>query len=181
MPVEPQLRQVCAGIEQVLTFCEEWADEAAESLDASIPMVSSLKCRTRPSVVTSSESTSKFPRWAIAFKFAGGAGDHPKLLRIEVNVGRTGAVTPYAVLEPVRIAGSTVASWPRLHNAAGGRAERRPRRRRTSWWRRAATSSPRSSSRFVNRRPARQKRVRCRSSCQPSVRRAETPLERPVR
>ena len=60
-------------------------------------------------------STAKFPRWATAFKFAA-QQQQTKLLRIEVNVGRTGANTPYAVLEPVFIAGSTV-SMATLHNA----------------------------------------------------------------
>src|SRR5207247_7744419 len=60
-------------------------------------------------------STSKFPRWALAFKFP--AEQATTILRkIAVNVGRTGAVTPYAVLEPVRLAGSTI-SMATLHNA----------------------------------------------------------------
>src|ERR671920_17198 len=60
-------------------------------------------------------TTSKFPRWAIAFKFP--AEQKTTLLRkIEVNVGRTGAVTPFAVLEPVFLAGSTI-SMATLHNA----------------------------------------------------------------
>jgi DNA ligase (NAD+) len=59
--------------------------------------------------------TSKFPRWAVAFKFP--AEQKTTLLRrIEVNVGRTGAVTPFAVLEPVFVAGSTI-SMATLHNA----------------------------------------------------------------
>jgi len=59
-------------------------------------------------------STSKFPRWAIAFKFPAEQAT-TRLLRIEVKVGRTGAVTPYAVLEPVHIAGSKV-QLATLHN-----------------------------------------------------------------
>jgi len=59
--------------------------------------------------------TSKFPRWSIAFKFPA-EQKTTTLLEIRVNVGRTGAVTPYAVLEPVFIAGSTV-SMATLHNA----------------------------------------------------------------
>ena len=60
-------------------------------------------------------TTAKFPRWATAFKFPAQQA-HTKLLKIEVNVGRTGADTPYAVLEPVFVAGSTI-SMATLHNA----------------------------------------------------------------
>jgi DNA ligase (NAD+) len=60
-------------------------------------------------------STSRAPRWAIAYKYAPEEVT-TKLLRVEVNVGRTGRVTPFAVLEPVKVAGSTVAQAT-LHNA----------------------------------------------------------------
>src|ERR671920_1795963 len=60
-------------------------------------------------------TTSKFPRWALAFKFPAQQKE-TTLLKIEVNVGRTGAVTPFAVLEPVFLAGSTI-SMATLHNA----------------------------------------------------------------
>ncbi|MGN9777755.1 NAD-dependent DNA ligase LigA [Micromonospora sp. H33] len=60
-------------------------------------------------------STSRAPRWAIAFKYPP-EEVNTKLLDIHVNVGRTGRVTPFAVLEPVRVAGSTVARAT-LHNA----------------------------------------------------------------
>ena len=59
-------------------------------------------------------STSRAPRWAIAFKYPPEEVT-TKLLEIRVNVGRTGRVTPYAFLEPVRVAGSTVSSAT-LHN-----------------------------------------------------------------
>lgn len=60
-------------------------------------------------------STAKSPRWAIAFKYPPEQVT-TRLLQIGVNVGRTGRVTPYAVLEPVRVSGSTV-SLATLHNA----------------------------------------------------------------
>ncbi|MEV8378108.1 NAD-dependent DNA ligase LigA [Kribbella sp. NPDC056861] len=59
-------------------------------------------------------STSSAPRWAIAFKYPPEEVT-TKLLSIEVNVGRTGRVTPYGVMEPVRVAGSTV-EFATLHN-----------------------------------------------------------------
>lgn len=59
-------------------------------------------------------TTAKFPRWAIAYKFA--ARQVTTLVReLEVNVGRTGAVTPVAILEPVEVSGTTV-SRVSLHN-----------------------------------------------------------------
>ncbi|GAA3316440.1 hypothetical protein GCM10020219_035450 [Nonomuraea dietziae] len=61
-------------------------------------------------------STSRAPRWAIAFKYPP-EEVNTKLLDIEVGVGRTGRVTPYAVMEPVLVAGSTV-ERATLHNAA---------------------------------------------------------------
>ncbi len=60
-------------------------------------------------------STSRAPRWAIAFKYPP-EEVNAKLLSIEVNVGRTGRVTPYGVMEPTRVAGSTVENAT-LHNA----------------------------------------------------------------
>nr|WP_255222204.1 NAD-dependent DNA ligase LigA [Nocardia otitidiscaviarum] len=61
-------------------------------------------------------ATSRAPRWAIAYKYPPEEAT-TKLLDIQVNVGRTGRVTPFAVMEPVTVAGSTVA-MATLHNAA---------------------------------------------------------------
>lgn len=59
-------------------------------------------------------TTSKFPKWATAYKFPA-EKKYTRLLDIEVNVGRTGVLTPLAILEPVHLAGSTV-SKATLHN-----------------------------------------------------------------
>jgi DNA ligase (NAD+) len=66
-------------------------------------------------------STAKAPRWAVAFKFPP-EEQTTRLLDIQVNVGRTGAVTPFAVLEPVRVGGVTV-QLATLHNE--GEVERK--------------------------------------------------------
>ncbi|HEY3091088.1 MAG TPA: NAD-dependent DNA ligase LigA [Jatrophihabitantaceae bacterium] len=61
-------------------------------------------------------STSRAPRWAIAFKYPP-EEVNTKLLDIRVNVGRTGRITPFGVMEPVRVSGSTV-EMATLHNAS---------------------------------------------------------------
>ena len=63
-----------------------------------------------------SAATSRAPRWAIAYKYPPEEAT-TKLLDIQVNVGRTGRVTPFALMEPVKVAGSTV-SQATLHNAS---------------------------------------------------------------
>ena len=111
LPVEPHWR-ACEGIDAVVAFCQEWADkrhDLAFDTDGVVVKVNDLALRERLGF------TAKFPRWATAFKFPA-QQEHTKLLRIDVNVGRTGANTPYAVLEPVFVAGSTI-SMATLHNA----------------------------------------------------------------
>jgi DNA ligase (NAD+) len=111
LPVEPHWRR-CANIDDVVAFCAEWGDkrQALEfETDGVVVKVDDLALRRKLG------ATAKFPRWATAFKFP--AQQATTTLRaIEVNVGRTGAVTPYAVLEPVKLAGSTI-SMATLHNA----------------------------------------------------------------
>ena len=111
LPVEPHWRR-CDGIDAVIEFCREWEDKRRTldfDTDGVVIKVDDLALRDRLG------TTAKFPRWATAFKFPAQQA-HTKLLRIDVNVGRTGAVTPFAVLEPVFIAGSTI-SMATLHNA----------------------------------------------------------------
>ncbi len=111
LPVEPHWQR-CAGIEELMAFCRTWADERRTldfDTDGVVVKVDSLALRSRLG------ATSKFPRWAIAFKFPA-EQKTTRLKEIAVNVGRTGAVTPFAMLEPVLIAGSTI-SMATLHNA----------------------------------------------------------------
>jgi DNA ligase (NAD+) len=109
-PVESHWR-VCAGIDAVIAFCEEWRTARRDlpfETDGVVIKLDELALRERVG------HTAKFPRWATAFKFPAEQAT-TRLLRIETNVGRTGAVTPYAVLEPVRLSGTTV-QMATLHN-----------------------------------------------------------------
>jgi DNA ligase (NAD+) len=111
LPVEPHWRR-CEGIEAVIAFCAEWATARRQlefDTDGVVIKVDDLALRQQLG------NTAKFPRWATAFKFPAEQAT-TTLRRIDVNVGRTGAVTPYAVLEPVLLAGSTI-SMATLHNA----------------------------------------------------------------
>ena len=111
LPVERHW-QVCRDIDAVVSFCDEWRDTRRSlGFDTDGVVVKVTESRYREQL----GSTSKFPRWAIAFKYPAEQAT-TRLLRIEVNVGRTGAVTPYAVLEPVTLAGTTV-QMATLHNA----------------------------------------------------------------
>jgi len=111
LPVEPHWKR-CVGVEELVAFTREW-DEKRRTLDFDtdgvVIKLDRIDLRSRLG------TTSKFPRWAIAFKFP--AEQKTTLLKsIEVNVGRTGAVTPFAMLDPVFVSGSTV-SMATLHNA----------------------------------------------------------------
>jgi DNA ligase (NAD+) len=109
-PVEPHWQR-CAGIDEVIAFCEEWRTRRATltfETDGVVIKLDDLALRGRLGF------TSKFPRWATAFKFPA-ERKVARLHRIEVNIGRTGAATPFAMLEPTVVAGSTI-SMATLHN-----------------------------------------------------------------
>ena len=111
LPVEPHWRR-CDGADALVAFCREWAEKRRTlsfDTDGVVIKVDDLALRARLG------ATAKFPRWATAFKFPAQQA-HTVLRKIRVNVGRTGAVTPYAELEPVFLAGSTI-SMATLHNA----------------------------------------------------------------
>jgi DNA ligase (NAD+) len=111
LPVEPHW-QPCRGVEALVAFCAEWAEKRRTlNFDTDGVVIKVDQFVLRRALGT----TSKFPRWSVAFKFPA-EQKTTRLRRIDVNVGRTGAVTPFAVLEPVFLAGSTV-SMATLHNA----------------------------------------------------------------
>jgi len=98
-------------IESVVAECERWAGER-QSVGYQIDGVV-VKVDSREQQLALG-SVAKSPRWAIAYKFEPLAG-RTKLLDIIINVGRTGALTPQAVLEPVNVGGVTI-SKATLHN-----------------------------------------------------------------
>ena len=104
-------RKSCATIEEVLAFIEGWAEKRphlAYEIDGIVIKVDSLAQQEELG------TTVKSPRWAIAYKFPAEEVE-TTLLDIELNVGRTGVITPTAVLTPVKVAGSTV-QRATLHN-----------------------------------------------------------------
>ena len=106
----PNMRLV-NDIDGAIEFCKEWEDRRFEldyATDGVVIKVNSFACQNELGF------TSRAPKWATAFKFP------PEeistvLKNIELGVGKTGAVTPVAILEPVQLAGSTV-SRASLHN-----------------------------------------------------------------
>ncbi len=109
-PVEPHWTR-CHGIDEVIAFCEDWHERRRTlSFDTDGVVIKLDDIAKRRDL----GQTAKFPRWATAFKFPTEQAQ-TRLLRIEVNIGRTGAATPFAVLEPVRLSGTTI-SMATLHN-----------------------------------------------------------------
>ncbi|MGI8774196.1 MAG: NAD-dependent DNA ligase LigA [Actinomycetota bacterium] len=108
--INPQSKQV-KTIDQVYDFCTHWQDhrhDVAYEIDGSVVKIDRINQQEELGF------TSKAPRWAIAYKFP--PEERTTLLRdIKVHVGRTGAATPWAQLEPVFVGGVTV-STATLHN-----------------------------------------------------------------
>lgn len=103
--------KLCATIEEAIEYCNSWQKRKNElnyDIDGMVLKVNQLPFRERLG------STSKSPRWAIAFKFP--AEQMTTIIKdIIVGVGRTGALTPVAILEPIFISGSRV-QRATLHN-----------------------------------------------------------------
>lgn len=104
-------RALCRNIDETWDFCRSWEERRSElpyEIDGIVIKVNDLALQERLG------STARSPRWAIAFKYPP-EEKSTRVLEIRVNVGRTGAITPVAVLEPVFISGSTV-QRASLHN-----------------------------------------------------------------
>ena len=111
LPVSDK-RRVCRSIEEIEDFINYWDTERKTLLFATDGIV--IKINELP-YQEELGYTAKFPRWAVAYKFKAEQA-LTKLLSIDYQVGRTGAVTPVANLEPVQLSG-TVVKRASLHNA----------------------------------------------------------------
>ncbi len=110
IPVSGDVRRF-ASLGEALSYCRDWMarrDSLAYEADGMVLKVNDFELQERLGVV------GRAPRWAVAFKFAP-REEMTRLLDIGVNVGRTGVVTPYAVLEPVNI-GGVIVRQATLHN-----------------------------------------------------------------
>lgn len=110
-PVNPHATR-CDTIEDVIACCDQWADRRAElpyDTDGLVIKVDDLAARAKLGL------RSKSPRWAVAYKFAAEQA-LTRLRAIDVQVGKTGKLTPVARLDPVKLAGTTVSNAS-LHNA----------------------------------------------------------------
>jgi len=110
LPVNPEVR-VVSGLEEAFSLCRHWQEHRHDldyDIDGVVVKVDDLEQRSRLG------HTARAPRWAIAFKFPPEERT-TRLVDIQVSVGRTGRTTPFAVLEPVFVGGSTV-TMATLHN-----------------------------------------------------------------
>jgi DNA ligase (NAD+) len=104
-------RCVCNSYEEVQKFCDEWEDKRHSlpfEIDGIVVKVDDFALQRKLGY------TAKSPKWAVAYKFKPEIKE-TRLIEVQYQVGRTGAVTPVAILEPVYISGSTV-SRATLHN-----------------------------------------------------------------
>ncbi|HTE83909.1 MAG TPA: NAD-dependent DNA ligase LigA [Dehalococcoidia bacterium] len=112
LPVNPETRRF-ETLEEVLDHLAYWSnarDRLAYEIDGVVIKVDSIALQDQLGFV------GREPRWALAFKFPATQAT-TKLVRIDVNVGRTGSINPFAVLDPVVVGGATV-SKATLHNEA---------------------------------------------------------------
>jgi DNA ligase (NAD+) len=97
------------GVREYIAYYAEHRHDPAYEIDGVVVKIDRIELQRQLG------STSRAPRWAIAFKYPPEEVT-TRLLDIQVNVGRTGRVTPFAVMEPVKVSGSTV-DRATLHNA----------------------------------------------------------------
>lgn len=108
--VNPNIK-LCKNIQEAIDYCSEWETKRFDLNYATDGVVIKVnKCAYQEEL----GYTARAPKWATAFKFPPEEVT-TKLLDIELNVGKTGTVTPVAILQPVSLAGSTVARAS-LHN-----------------------------------------------------------------
>ncbi|CAM3400252.1 NAD-dependent DNA ligase LigA [Mycobacterium colombiense] len=112
LPVAEQTARVrgLAAVEERIGYWGEHRYELQHEIDGVVVKVDDVALQRRLG------TTSRAPRWAVAYKYPPQEAQ-TKLLDIRVNVGRTGRVTPFAFMTPVKVAGSTV-GLATLHNAA---------------------------------------------------------------
>ncbi|MEB4208856.1 NAD-dependent DNA ligase LigA [Mycobacterium sp. 94-17] len=112
LPVAEQTARVrgLAAVEERIAYWGEHRYELEHEIDGVVVKVDDVTLQRRLG------ATSRAPRWAVAYKYPPQEAQ-TKLLDIRVNVGRTGRVTPFAFMTPVKVAGSTV-GLATLHNAA---------------------------------------------------------------
>jgi len=111
LPTSPYWR-VVGTIKEVFDYIAEFGEQRhtlVHEIDGVVVKIDQIAVQRRLG------ATSRTPRWAVAYKFPP-EEVNTKLLDIKVSIGRTGRATPYAVLEPVRVAGSEV-EFATLHNA----------------------------------------------------------------
>ena len=104
-------RKVAKDIDEVIEYVEYWQEHRLDlpyEIDGIVIKVNNLEAQEKIGY------TVRSPKWAIAYKFPAEEVE-TKILDIELTVGRTGVITPTAILEPVRVAGTTV-SRASLHN-----------------------------------------------------------------
>ncbi len=110
LPVNPN-RTICRGIDEVRDYVRIWQDKKLElpyEIDGVVVKVNNLALQQELGF------TARSPRWAIAYKYPP-EEKVTRVLDIEVNIGRTGTITPVALLEPVTLSGTTVRRAS-LHN-----------------------------------------------------------------
>lgn len=103
--------EICRSIDEVIAFVKKWTEQRSSlpyDIDGIVVKVNDIKQQEQLGF------TARTPRWAIAYKFPAQEAV-TTLIDIELSVGRTGVVTPTAILEPVFVDGSTV-SRATLHN-----------------------------------------------------------------